>query len=266
MKKQLSLALSALVGCSALACSSASDDAFDAEQALSKHSQALGVQSVPRPANSYTLFETLQVRPLALSPNGKLLFAANTPDNRLEVFHVTPFGLIAAGSVTVGLEPISVAARSNTEVWVVNHLSDSVSIVKVAPFSAPRVIRTLHVGDEPRDIVFAGPGKSRAFITTAHRGQNSPDDADLFNPATGRADVWVFDAENLGDTLGGTRLTKITLFADTPRALAASADGKRVYAAPFFSGKRRRRRRLGHRTRQSIQRYRQARARAAASQ
>src|SRR3989475_6414790 len=25
----------------------------------------------------------------------------------------------------------------------------------------------------PRDIVFAGPGGNRAFITTAHRGQNS---------------------------------------------------------------------------------------------
>ena len=33
--------------------------------------------------------------------------------------------------------------------------------------------RTLLVGDEPRDIVFAGPGGNRAFITTAHRGQNS---------------------------------------------------------------------------------------------
>jgi hypothetical protein len=35
-----------------------------------------------------------------------------------------------------------------------------------------RVVRTLLVGDEPRDIVFGGAGKNRAFITTAHRGQN----------------------------------------------------------------------------------------------
>src|SRR6202008_2901938 len=89
----------------------------------------------------------------------------------------------------------------------------------------------LLVGDEPRDIVFGGANKNRAFITTAHRGQNSPDDPDLFNPAAGRADVWVFDATN-----PGPRLTKIALFADTPRALAVSADGSRVYAAPFFSG------------------------------
>src|SRR5258706_8501037 len=38
---------------------------------------------------SFTLFESGQVRPLALSPNGRLLFACNTPDNRLEGFRVT---------------------------------------------------------------------------------------------------------------------------------------------------------------------------------
>ena len=46
----------------------------------------------------------------------------------------------------------------------------------------------------------------------------------------------MFDANNLGASLGGDRLTKLTLFADTPRALAVSADGKTVYAAAFFSG------------------------------
>ena len=43
---------------------------------------------LPRTENAYTLFETLQVRPLALSPDGQLLYAANTPDNRLEIFEV----------------------------------------------------------------------------------------------------------------------------------------------------------------------------------
>src|SRR3989442_5046734 len=52
----------------------------------------------------------------------------------------------------------------------------------------------------------------------------------------GRADVWVFDVTSLGSTLGGTPLTKLTLFGDTPRALAASPDGNTVYAAVFQSG------------------------------
>ena len=40
-------------------------------------------------------------------------------------------GLTFAASVPVGMEPVAVAARTNDEVWVVNHLSDSISIVDV---------------------------------------------------------------------------------------------------------------------------------------
>lgn len=199
---------------------------------------ALLLQNSPASASSsYALFESGQVRPLALSPNGQRLYAVNTPDNRLEVFAVTANGLLPLGSVTVGLEPVAVAVRDNHEVWVVNHLSDSVSVVDVTLPIAPRVVRTLLVGDEPRDIVFGGPNGSRAFITAAHRGQNAPFDPQLTTPGIGRADVWVFDADNLGSTsLGGVPLNIISLFSDTPRALAVSPDGQRVYAAGFHTG------------------------------
>ena len=188
-------------------------------------------------AGSFVTFESGQVRPLAQSPDGTRLFAVNTPDDTLEIFTVGASGLARAGSVPVGMEPVAVAARSNSEVWVVNHLSDSVSIVDVSS-TPPRVTRTLLVGDEPRDVVFAGAGGNRAFITTAHRGQNSPSDPELSTPGVGRADVRVFDADNLGSTLGGAPLTIITLFGDTPRALAATPDGSTVYAAIFHSGNR----------------------------
>src|SRR5499425_2594899 len=121
-------------------------------------------------AASFVTFESGQVRPLALSPDGTHLFAVNTPDNHLEIFDVSGAGLSHSATVPVGLEPVAVAARSNTEVWVVNLLSDSISVVDVGS-SPARVTRTLLVGDEPRDIVFAGAGGNRAFITTAHRGQ-----------------------------------------------------------------------------------------------
>ena len=203
----------------------------------------IGVPGTARAA--FTTFESGQVRPLALTPDGTRLLAVNTPDNQLEVFDVTASGLEHAASVPVGLEPVSVAVRGNGEAWVVNHLSDSISIVDLAA-TTPHVVRTLLVGDEPRDIVFAGPGGNRAFITTAHRGQQriSPDlagvpgagDPQLTTPGVGRADVWVFDATSLGATLGGVPLRIVTLFGDTPRALAASADGSTVYAAVFKSG------------------------------
>ncbi|HEV7731177.1 MAG TPA: hypothetical protein VGR62_03400 [Candidatus Binatia bacterium] len=168
-------------------------------------------------------FESGQVRPLALSPDGTRLFAVNTPDGHLEVFEAV--GLQHTASVPVGLEPVAVAARTDTEVWVVNHLSDSVSIVSLATNPA-RVVRTLLVGDEPSDVVFAG---GRAFVTTAHRGQNRPDDAQLTTPGIGRADVWVFDA-------AGERIGIVTLFGDTPRALTVSPDGTSVHVGVFRSG------------------------------
>ena len=189
-------------------------------------------------AAAFTTFESGQVRPMALSPNGNNLFVINTPDNRLEIFRVTNGGLIHTGSVEVGMEPVAVAARNDREVWVVNHLSDSISIVDVGIGTTipARVKRTLLVGDEPRDIVFAGSAKNRAFITTAHRGQNSPA---IINPvkSIARADIWVFDASNSDATsLGGAPLTIIELFGDTPRALAVSPNGDTVYAGIFNSG------------------------------
>ncbi len=190
------------------------------------------------PEPSFTLFESGQVRPLALSADGRFLYATNTPDNRLEIFLVRPAGLEPVASVPVGLEPVAVAERGDGEVWVVNHLSDSVSIVNTHRPEAAYVARTLLVGDEPRDIVFAGHDRSRAFVTTAHRGQNSGRDSELTTPGVGRADVWVFDAHHLEGSLGSRPLTVVTLFADTPRALAVSPDGRTVYAAAFLSGNR----------------------------
>jgi len=185
--------------------------------------------------DSYTLFESGQVRPLALSPTKDKLYAVNTPDNKLEIFTVTASGLQLEKSIPVGLEPIAVALRNKSEAWVVNHLSDSVSIVDLESGNE-RVVRTLLVGDEPRDIVFAGKDGKRAFITTAHRGQNVPYDPQFTTPGVGRADVWVFDASNPGNTLEGEPINIITLFTDTPRALAVSPDGKKVYAAGFKTG------------------------------
>jgi YVTN family beta-propeller protein len=172
---------------------------------------------------------------MAMSADGKALYVANIPDGRLEIFDLKANGMSLSASVQVGLEPVAVAVHGST-VWVVNHLSDSISIVDVAA-SPPRVVRTLQVGDEPRDIVFAGPNKRWAFITTAHRGQNSPYPLGEHEvPGIGRADVWVFDTTNPGATGFGTRAAIINLFGDRPRALAVSPDGNTVYAAVYRSG------------------------------
>ncbi len=199
---------------------------------------------------SFIAFESGPVRPITMVPGSPYLAAVNTPDNTVEIFLVSANGLTHAFSVPVGMEPVAVAARDAGEVWVVNHLSDSVSVVDIV---TGRVTRTLLVGDEPRDIVFAdpdgnGPLASRAFITTAHRGQHRVDasiaavpgagDPQLTTPGVDRADVWVFDGANPGTALGGTPLEIVTLFGDTPRALAVDQGptSATVYAAIFHSG------------------------------
>ena len=195
---------------------------------------------------SFVEFESGQVRPVATSPDGTTLFAVNTPGGTLEAFDLGSGTPIFKYRVPGGVEPVAVAARTNSEVWVTNLLSDSVSIVSLS--GTPHVTRTLLVGDEPRDIVFAGTPQ-RAFITTAHRGQQRSDPSIANVPGAGdpqlttagipRADVWVFDPSNLdtaAGTPGGTPLSILSFFTDTPRALAVSPDGNTVYVAGFKTG------------------------------
>ena len=188
--------------------------------------------------NSVTVFESGPVRPLALSADGQRLYVVNGPAGCLEIYALNGDALSLVSSVSVGLEPVSIAERTSNELWVVNHLSDSVSVVRLD--GTPRVLRTLQVGDEPRDIIFAGNNRDRAFITAANRGQNRPGftSASLTTPGSGRADVWIFDAAQLEDSLNGKPLSIVTLPADVPRALAVSSDGRTVYAAAFMSGNR----------------------------
>jgi YVTN family beta-propeller protein len=158
---------------------------------------------------AYVNFESSHVHPIALTPSGGRLLVVNTPDARLEVFLVGGDGsLTRDASVPVGLEPVTVAARSETEAWVVNNLSDTVSIVDL---TQRRVVRTLAVGDEPTDVVFA---QNRAFVSIAAEDR-----------------VRVYDLANLA-----APPVVVDLFGRKPRALAVSPAGTRVYAVAQNSG------------------------------
>jgi hypothetical protein len=202
----------------------------------------------PLPASDYTLFEADPVRPIAVLEQSRRVAVANAVDDYVELVSVERDGsLSACGGVRVGLRPVALAvvkesARS-AELWVVNHVSDSISVVRVDTERCTATsIDTLHVGDEPRDIVLAtgADGRQSAFVSTAHRGQHHPVDSarsgrDLVTPAgekehAGLADVFVFDTRRRA--LRGV----VNLFTDSLRALA-TGDGV-VYAAGFQTGNR----------------------------
>src|SRR3954467_7016652 len=143
---------------------------------------------------SYVNFEGKQTSPVRLSPDGTRLFAVNTPDARVSVFDVTqPSNPRLLAEIPVGVEPVSVNPRSNDEVWVVNEVSDSISIVSV---SQRIVTDTIYVKDEPTDVVSAG---SKAFVSASRKNQ-----------------IAVFDAAT------HSLITNITVFGENPRALAVS--------------------------------------------
>src|SRR5262249_56687851 len=81
------------------------------------------------PGGSFTEFESGQVAPIAMSPNGARLFAVDTPNNTLEIFSITPAGLALESRVPVGLEPVTVTPRDDSAGLVAHLLSDSVRVV-----------------------------------------------------------------------------------------------------------------------------------------
>jgi DNA-binding beta-propeller fold protein YncE len=158
---------------------------------------------------TYVNFEVSQVHPVALTPSGSRLLAVNTPDALLEVFKVDAGGGLAPErAIPVGLEPVTVVARTDGEAWVVNNLSDTVSVVDL---DLGTVTRTLFVGDEPTDVVFAS---GRAFVAVSQEDH-----------------VKVFSLADLS-----LPPVRVDLFGRDVRALAASPDGTRVYAVVLQSG------------------------------
>src|ERR1035438_10415865 len=103
------------------------------------------------PAPVFANFEEAQTNPVRLSADNTRLFAVNTPNASLSVFDVTtPGSPSLLAQIPVGLGPVSVNPRTNDEAWVVNQVSNSVSIVSV---SKGIVTETIGAGVEPMDVV-----------------------------------------------------------------------------------------------------------------
>jgi YVTN family beta-propeller protein len=160
--------------------------------------------------SGFVNFESPLSHGLVNSVDGEHLLVVNTPARSLVVLSVTePTSPRVVAEIPVGLEPVSVVSRSPEEAWVVNHLSDSVSVVDV---SRGVVIETIPVGGQPGDIVFAADGQLAFVSSMADRC------------------VCVIDTANR------EVIKQISIPADSPRTLLASGDGQTVWVASFLSG------------------------------
>ena len=80
---------------------------------------------------NYANFESPHAHSILITTDGAHLVAVNTPANSLAVYSLKdPFNPALVSEIPVGLEPVSVAELNATDqLWVVNHVSDSISVV-----------------------------------------------------------------------------------------------------------------------------------------
>lgn len=161
-------------------------------------------------SDDFAHFEGRHAHPLDIIPNEQRLLAVNTLEGRLSVFTISnpavPNPMLIA-EIPVGLEPVTVRARNDSEAWVVNELSDSVSVVDL---TRNVVVRTIQVPDEPADVVFTG---NHAFISC------------------GRANrIAVINLTTFAE------VASIPLIGNFPRSLAINADGTKLFVAFLLSG------------------------------
>ncbi|MEM7434309.1 MAG: hypothetical protein AAF436_04085 [Myxococcota bacterium] len=174
--------------------------------------------AIPEPAAGYPGFASPQVQSIALSPDARELYVANTAADTLDIIDTETREVVFR--VATGIDPASLAVRPDgREVWVSNHLSDSVSIVDVDPSSPTRyrLIATVQAFDdaglvtdfdEPLGIAFADDTKAYVALSSRNR-------------------IAVVDVATR------TVTNQIQVYAQEPRAITVR-DG-RLYVIPFES-------------------------------
>ena len=108
----------------------------------------MGTRDRGAPAN----FESPHVHPLDISPDNRWLAAANTFAHAVELFELVDGTPQHIRSVYTGADPVTVRFRSAEELWVVNHVSDSVSVLDTPSGVLRHLLKTQ---DEPADVVFS---------------------------------------------------------------------------------------------------------------
>ena len=173
-------------------------------------------QQVPFDDIGHPTFMSPHASPIVVS--GGYVFVVNTPADTVDVIDTSSNAIVTR--VNVGIDPVGLAVRPDgREVWVANHVSDSVSVIDTDPTSPTRfqVIATVQDFDpvtratrfdEPVGIAFASNDKAYVALSSENR-------------------IAVIDV--------GTRqlVQTLAITAQDPRAI--SVRGDRLYVIPFES-------------------------------
>jgi YVTN family beta-propeller protein len=173
----------------------------------------------PHEAVGFQTFTSPQSNPIVLSPDGSVVYVANTTSNSVSFLGAQ--GLTIPETITTGIEPVSLAVKpGGLELWVSNHVSDTLSVIDTDATSASyaQVIETIQsldangvtALDEPVGIAFTGNG-SKAFVALSSRNR-----------------VAVIDTASYAVT------GFIEISAQEPRAITVR--GNTLYVAAFESG------------------------------
>ena len=161
-------------------------------------------------------FLSPHARPIVL--HGGHVFVVNTREDTVDVIQEDTFGIVAR--IHVGVDPVGLALKPDgKEIWVSNHISDSVSVIDTDPTSPFywNVLATIQDidpstkatrFDEPVGIAFAN--NEKAYVALSAENQIA-----VVNVLTRQVEK------------------KLTIHAQDPRAIMVHED--RLYVVPFES-------------------------------
>ena len=155
-------------------------------------------------------FETPPVQPILLSPDGARLYVCHPGANRVAEFSLADPGYpVLLRELVVGLGPVSLALRGSNQLWVVNRVGDSLSVVDL---ERGVVVRRLRCVDDPCDLHIDEAG-GRVFVSSGSR-----------------------DVVQVLSLKHGREITRIAIPGAEPTVLRASRDGTRLHVLVHKSG------------------------------
>lgn len=178
--------------------------------------KAVNTKSAERSEVGHPLFCSPHFSPIAIY--GDRVFVVNTPSDTVDVLDRQSRKLVSR--INVGVDPVSIAIRPDgKEVWVSNHISDSVSVIDNESTSSTylQVVATIQEFDpqtkatrfdEPMGIAFAGSDKAYVALSSEN-------------------EIAIVDVKTRAIT------KRLRIPAQDPRAIVVR--NERLYVVPFES-------------------------------